>query len=132
MRLGQSDLNSEVTLLAVLMSHAFMEIIWDCLGVTMVVRWLYYRGDHKSMFACTVSLNQYNKPFSSQLEGEEEESGESGAEGEGKTETTQVYKPPKLAAMHYGKSSSMLYISSLWQCLSVCAVIFLSVSHVCG
>ncbi|KAI0219446.1 Neuroguidin-A [Lamellibrachia satsuma] len=39
--------------------------------------------------------------LASKLEGEEEESGESGAEGEGKTETTKVYKPPKLAAMHY-------------------------------
>ena len=41
-----------------------------------------------------------------QLEGEGEESGEEGVEGTEKADTSKVYKPPKLAAMHYGKSSS--------------------------
>ena len=49
--LGQSDLNSEMTVLVGLY-FTVMEIVWDCPRVTIIARWLCYRGDCKARFDC--------------------------------------------------------------------------------
>ena len=45
-------MNKEVTMLAGLIAFTLMELMWDCATrVTIMKRWLYYRGDCNSEVA---------------------------------------------------------------------------------
>ena len=57
---SETDLNNKVTLLARLISYTLVSLVLEkkvfySPRLTLIARWLYYRGEHQAKFSCTLS-----------------------------------------------------------------------------